>query len=315
MPGSKNYFLEPGIFLEKFSYKGLHGKSKIAGSLFILPALLFFVVFIGISILRTFWISFQNWDAISPATPAGISNYTAMLHDSVFKHALYNTILITIITTLLQTILPLLIAVLIDIGWGKFGTIVRTLLFIPGILSFVIIGTLWRLILDPNFGQLNSLLSSAGLDTWRQAWLGNPNIVIWSIISISLWQSLGLYVVIFFAGLQTIDPTLYEAAEVDGVSSFQRFKFVTLPMMRIITLLVITLNLLNGFKMFDAVYTMTRGGPVNASQVLGTYMLKTTFATAGFPAFGYGAAISIVILGLCGMAMLLQLFLGRKSYD
>jgi ABC-type sugar transport system permease subunit len=120
-------------------------------------------------------------------------------------------------------------------------------------------------------------------------------------------------VVIYYAGLQSIDPTLYEAARVDGANGLQQLRSVTVPMLRPVTLLVITLNLLNGIKLFDVIWVMTEGGPVNASQVLGTYMYRVAFASPGLPDFGYGSALSTVILVLCLAAVSAQIRLGRRS--
>ncbi len=133
------------------------------------------------------------------------------------------------------------------------------------------------------------------------------------IVVVAVWQQIGLYVVIYYAGLQSIDPTLYEAARVDGANGLQQLRSVTVPMLRPVTLLVITLNLLNGIKLFDVIWVMTEGGPVNASQVLGTYMYRVAFASPGLPDFGYGSALSTVILVLCLAAVSAQIRLGRRS--
>jgi ABC-type sugar transport system permease subunit len=286
---------------------------RIAGLAMTLPALAFFAVFVGYPITQTILIGFQRWNAISAPEWIGLENYRRMLDDPVFRRALILTLVLTAAMTFLLTVLPMLVAVLFAQGWGRFGTLYRTILFIPSVISWVVTGGLWRLILEPNLGSLNSLLSRFGLEELRHNWLGDPGLVKYVIVVVAVWQQLGLYVVIFYAGLQSIDPTLYEAARVDGASGVQQLRSITVPMLRPVTLVVITLNLLNGIKLFDVIWVMTEGGPVNASQVLGTYMYRVAFANPGLPDFGYGSALSTVILVLCLGAVMFQINLSRRS--
>jgi ABC-type sugar transport system permease subunit len=188
-------------------------------------------------------------------------------------------------------------------------------LFIPGVVSFVVTGVLWQLIYDPNLGSLNRALAAIGASGLRQQWLGNPHLVVPAIIVVSLWQSLGLYMLIFFAGLQGIDPTLYEAAQIDGANAWQRLRNVTVPMLRRVTGVVVALNLINGFKTFDLVWVMTQGGPDHHSEVLGTYLYSLAFGTlsGSVPQVGYATAISIVIMVICMIAVVVQFSLNRRA--
>lgn len=293
--------------------KPLGRQERIAGLAMTLPALIFFIVFIGIPIVRTVLLGFQEWNAIGPASWVGVGNYQRMLDDDVFRRAFMVTLLLTSALTLCLTVFPLLIAVLFNLGWGVFGTIGRTMLFMPAVISWVITGTLWKLIYDPNLGSLNNLLGALGLASLQQNWLGDPQWVLWSIMVVAIWQQLGLYVIIYYAGLQGLDGSLLEAASIDGANARQRLLYVTVPLLRPVILLVITLNLLNGIKLFDVIYVMTGGGPVNASQVLGTYMYRVAFANPGLPEFGYGSALSTVIMTLCIFAVLFQIWMNRRS--
>ena len=288
---------------------------RATGMAFVAPAFVLFAVFIGYPIVHTVVISFQRWDAISAAEWIGLGNYRQMVDDPVFRRALLVTVGLTVVLTALLTVLPLLVAALFAEGWGRLGRLYRTLLFLPAVVSFVVTGALWKLLLEPNLGNLNSLLGKAGLENLRQNWLGDEQWVLYVIVVVSVWQQLGLYVIIFFAGLQGIDPTLYEAARVDGASGWQQLRSVTVPMLRLVTIVVVTLNLLNGIKMFDVIWVMTEGGPVNASHVLGTYMFRVAFASPGLPDFGYGSALSTVILVLCLGAVGLQLRLNRRLVE
>ncbi len=288
-------------------------QERFTGLAMTLPAFIFFMFFIGIPILRTVLLGFQEWNAIAPAQWVGLDNYLHMLDDAVFIKSLVVTLILTAALTVILTTLPQIVAVLFNMGWGVFGTIGRTMLFMPSVISWVVTGALWKLILDPNLGSLNTILGNMGLTALQHNWLGDRSLVLYSIAGVAVWQQFGLYVIIFFAGIQSIDSALYEAAAIDGANSMQRFLRVTVPMLRPVTLMVITLNLLNGIKLFDVIYVMTGGGPVNASQTLGTYIYRVAFANPGLPDFGYGSALSTVILLLCILVLFFQIWMNKRA--
>jgi ABC-type sugar transport system permease subunit len=209
----------------------------------------------------------------------------------------------------------LFVAVIVNAGWRRAGIVFRTILFLPAVVSFVVTGVLWQLIYDPNLGFLNRYLADVGLGSLQRQWLGDPHWVIPAIVVVSLWQSLGMYTLIFFAGLQGIDPTLYEAARMDGATAWQRFRNVTVPMLRTVTGVVVTLNLINGLKIFDIVYVMTKGGPDHGSEVLGTYLYSLAFGTlsGSVPQIGFATAISIVVMLLCFVAVIVQFSINRRA--
>ena len=191
---------------------------RIAGLAMTLPALAFFLVFVGYPITQTILIGFQRWNTISAPEWIGLANYRRMLDDPVFRHALFVTFVLTAAMTVLLTVLPMLVAVIFAQGWGRLGTLYRTILFIPAVISWVVTGGLWKLILEPNLGSLNTLLGRFGFEGLRHNWLGDEGLVLYVIVVVAVWQQIGLYVVIYYAGLQSIDPTLYEAARVDGAN-------------------------------------------------------------------------------------------------
>lgn len=285
------------------------------GYLFVLPTFVLFVLFVGWPILHSVYLSTTVWSGFGVPRFTGIDNYTRLAGDPVFRTALVITMVFTAVTTVLQTVLPMLVAVLINAGWRRAGTVFRTILFLPGVISLVVTGVLWQLIYDPNLGTLNQLLADVGLGSVRQQWLGDPHLVVASIVVVSLWQSLGLYMLIFFAGLQGIDPVLYEAATMDGANAWQRLLNVTVPQLRTVTGIVVALNLINGFKTFDIVYVMTHGGPNHSSEVLGTYLYSLAFGSlsGSVPQIGYATAISIVVMLLCLVAVLVQFAVNRRA--
>src|SRR5262249_52769677 len=164
----------------------------------------------------------------------------------------------TLVTVLLQTTIPLVIANLLNSGI-RGSTIFRTLYFMPVIISLAISGLLWAMIYEPNFGVLNEFLRSIGLGKLAQLWLADRRTVLPSIMLVSVWQSLGFYLVIYFAALQNIPVELYDAAAIDGANAWQKLWHVTIPMLRPVMVLVIVLNTINGIKVFDQIWVMTAG--------------------------------------------------------
>jgi ABC-type sugar transport system permease subunit len=291
-------------------------RRRAVGYLFVLPIALFFAVFVAFPFLRSFYLSLTEWSGFTTPRFIGLRNFQSLADDPVFWKALRTTIVYTAVTTILQTTLPMLLAAFVNIGW-RGGVVFRTLLFIPVIVSFVVTALLWQLIYDPNFGTLNEVLRAVGLDGLAHPWLADPTTVVPAIMLVSLWQSLGFYMLIFLAGLQGIDPNLYEAARIDGAGARQEFLKITVPMLRTVTAVVVLLNLINGFNTFDVIYVMTGGGPNRASEVLGTYLYKLAFGTesGATPSFGYATAISMVVFGLCVVAAVVQLRVSRRARD
>ncbi|UCC97232.1 MAG: sugar ABC transporter permease, partial [Phycisphaerales bacterium] len=245
-------------------------RQKLYGYLFILPTYIFFLTFIAVPFFGALGISLTEWAGYDQPRYIGFTNFVNLVKDRVFWISLKNTFYFTAATTILQTILPLLVAVLINAGW-RGSVFFRTVFFLPVIISFVVSALLWRMIYDANFGILNAILTAIGLEELAHIWLADPLTAMPAIIVVSLWQSLGFYMLIFFAGLQSIPSELYESASLDGASSFQKLIHVTIPMLWPITTVVIVINIIGGIKVFDVIYVMTTGGPNHATEVLGTY--------------------------------------------
>jgi ABC-type sugar transport system permease subunit len=291
-------------------------RRKLYGYLFILPTYIFFLVFIAVPFFGALGISMTEWAGYDTPRFIGLKNFINLSQDRIFWIALRNTFAFTIATTVLQTVIPLLIAVLINAGW-RGSVFFRTVLFIPVIISFVVSALLWRMIYDANFGLLNVFLSAIGLDALTRPWLAIESTAMPSIIFVSLWQSLGFYMLIFFAGLQSIPIELYESASLDGANTWQRLRHVTVPMLWPITTVVIIINIIGGVKVFDVIYVMTYGGPNHATEVLGTYLYITAFGATGggSPSMGYAAAIGVVILSLAMIGTIVQFRFIRGRSD
>ncbi|MCC7206242.1 MAG: sugar ABC transporter permease [Anaerolineae bacterium] len=288
-------------------------RRKLTAYLFILPTYVFFIALIAVPFFRAIGISMTQWAGYDTPQFIGLRNFENLLKDRIFWIALQQTFIFTIATTVLQTIIPLLVAVLINNKWPG-STVFRTALFIPVIISLVVSGLLWRMIFDANFGVLNNILKGIGLGGLANAWLAKPETAMGSIIAVSLWASLGFYMLIFYAGLQSIPIELYESASLDGANARQKLMHITVPMLWPITTVVIIINVIGGIKVFDIIYIMTTGGPNHATEVLGTYLYITAFGASGggAPSMGYAAAIGVVILVLAMLGTIIQFRLTRS---
>ncbi len=283
-------------------------------SLFLAPAIIILLIFMASPALDAILLSLKSWDGMRPAEWIGLTNYTNLLQDRIFWLALRNTAYYTVVTVIFQTTVPLLVASVLN-SRIRGSTAFRTLYFMPVVISGAISGLLWSMIYEPNFGVLNETLRSLGLGQFTQLWLADKVTVMPSIITVSIWQSLGFFIVIFFAGLQNIPQELYEAASLDGASAWQRFRHVSVPMLRPVITVAVVLNTIGGIQVFDQVWVMTAGGPNHASETLGTYLYSTAFGARGSsnPQLGYAATIAIYILILSLAISIFQIRLGRRA--
>lgn len=281
---------------------------------FLLPAAVIMLTFMIVPMARTIIISFQSWNGVTPATWVGLGNYQDLVHDSMFGGALTHTVLFVVVTTVFQTVIPLLVAVLCN-SRIRGSVVFRTIFFMPVVISLAVSGMLWSLIYDPNSGLINTVLNDMGLGSLTRLWLADSTTVLPAIMVVSVWQSMGFYLVIFFAGLQGIPPELHEAAAIDGANAWRQFLNVTLPLLTPVTTVVVVLNTINGIKAFDQIWVMTAGGPVHASDTLGTYLYSSAFGAYGSanPELGYASTIGVVILLLCVLVSIVQIRLGRAE--
>lgn len=297
-------------------YSGPKLQRYLVGYLFIFPIVAFFLTFVLYPFARSFYISLTQWAGFGVPRFVGLMNYQNLLDDPIFWQSLRTTLIYTVVSTILQTILPLLLAVLLAAGW-RGSVLFRTIFFMPQVVSLVVSGVLWQIMYDGNFGLINEALKGIGLGGFAHNWLADPNTVLPAILVVSLWQSAGFFMLIYFAGLQGIDQTLYEAAKVDGANKLKELWYITVPMLRPVTAVVVTLNVLGGVKAFELIFVMTGGGPNHASEVLGTYLYGLAFgSTAGaIPVVGYATAVSMVVFVIGMGAVLLQFWMTRRARD
>lgn len=277
--------------------------------LWIAPALLVFFIFTLLPMLVGFGLSFVSWDGINPLRVVGLQNYLDVFRDAEFWQAIIHNVIYAVGTVAGKISLALALAVLLNRALpGR--AIFRTVLFLPVVLSFVVVGLLWNWIYDYNFGLVNGLLSFLHLGALRQDWLGNSSLALGALIIVDIWKWFGFHMVINLAGLQSIPNELYEAARIDGASGWDCFWRVTLPLLQPITAINVTLATLGAFNVFDLVYVMTEGGPANATNVATLDIYIKAFQ---FYHFGYAAAMSFVLLALVSAVSLTLLRLMRQE--
>lgn len=268
-------------------------KEALQGIIYVLPSFILIMAFCIIPIFMSGYFSFTGYNIMTPPKFVGFENYEKVFQDGYVADAAKNTLLYVLMTVPAQTILSLVFAAFLAYKMqNKTGGFLRSVMFIPVIASAVTAGTIWRIILNTEGGLLNNILNFFHLDSVN--WLGSTKTALISICIVAVWKNVGYFLVIYYAGIMGISKDLYEAAKVDGATSIQQFFKITLPMLKPITYLVVTLGIIWSFQVFDLAYLMTGGGPGRATVtlVMGIY-------NAAFKQYKMGYA--------CAMAMLLLL--------
>ncbi len=277
--------------------------------LWLLPALLVYTVFKLAPMIGGIWLALLRWDGVEPAQFIGLQNFVRMLDDEKLGPALLHNVQYALGTVVGKVVLSLLLALLLNQALRGRG-VYRTALFMPVVMSFVVVGILWTWIFNDQVGLINNLLRALGLESLTRDWLGDPSVALWSLILVDIWKWYGFHMVIFLAGLQTIPQELYDAARVDGASRWQQFAHVTLPLLQPVMIVNVTLSLMGALNVFDIPYVMTQGGPVDATNVLALDIYIQAFK---FYKFGYSAALSYALFALVTVVALIQLKIMARS--
>lgn len=278
--------------------------------LWVAPAVLLLIVFVYYPVVDNVRLSLFRWNAFSPSeTWVGLDNYAALRVDPIFWSSLFNNVAYAVVSVVFQVGGGLVLAaVLEELVRGRLKGFLRTVYFIPAVLSLTITGLLFQFMYNPQIGLVNGLLDVLGLDAWKHSWLGESATAIWAIIAMSQWQSVGYVAVLFIVAMQRIPRELYEAAYIDGASRIEAFRRITVPLVREMTLLALIITVSGAFLVMNEVWVMTAGGPNNASHTLGTWLYKSAFFN---DQMGYAAAIAVVIFIITMTASIVQLFLAR----
>lgn len=281
--------------MKKFWDK-LFNSPSVAGWIFILPALLGTIVFIIIPVFCSFGLSFAKWDLLNPIEFVGFQNYKEIFNEPVFFKILINTIVFAVSTSLFGVIIPLILAAILNakIRGSEFF---KTAYFLPFITPMIVIGIVWEWIFDPNIGILNNVIHL------HINWLYDTNFAMPALIIVSVWKLIGYNMIIFLSALSGISQSLFEAAKIDGAGVIDTFKNVTVPMLSPTIFFVIIITAISSFQVFDLIYLMTQGGPLDSTNVLVYAIYKNAFEYFNI---GKASAIAYVLFVIILVLTLFQ---------
>lgn len=286
-------------------------QNRMTIALFLLPALVLFLVFLVYPIFQSVYYSFFNWKGFGPAVDfIGLENFKRILTDWVFLKAVGNGLLIVVLSLIVQ--LPLALALALMMQHNLRGrAFFRTIFFMPYILSEVITGIMWMILYNPNpnRGFINAVLILIP-NAKAVPWLGDTRMVLMAIFVVLTWKFFGFHMLLYLAGLQNIPPEIEEAALIDGVNNRQMITYITIPLISSTIRTSVYLSVLGSLQVFALVWIMTKGGPVNASEVMSTYMYRFSFVRFQL---GYGSAVAIVMLLISLVFSLAYLRLIRQT--
>ena len=267
-----------------------------AGYAFAGPALVILAAFLVYPIGYSAWLSFHEWDGYTPSWGpfVGFENYRVLAGDEVFWRATLNSVVFVAVRTPLEVGLGFLLALLLNRRLVA-RSLLRTLFFVPVVMSLIVVTIIFQRVFEPNTGLLNTFLRAVGLGAWAHPWLGDPATALPAVIAVSVWKNVGFSLVILLAGLQGLPQDVVEAARVDGANAWQLTLRVITPLMRPILALTALLSVIGGLKVFDLVFIMTRGGPTYSTEVLATMLYREAFELNHM---GIASAVAVILVAL-----------------
>lgn len=277
---------------------------------FLLVPLLFEMALIFWPAVNSFYISLTKWNGAGAPEFIGLRNFTDLTSDPVFATALGNTVIWMIGFGGASIVAGLCLAVALNKP-RRFVGLYRGAIYLPMVFSLAVTGLFWRLLYQPE-GAVNSTLGAIGLGSLEQQWLADPSTALYAVLIAAVWRQCGYIMVLYLAGLKGVDPTLEEAAAVDGATRWQRFWRIVMPQLRGVNTVVIAVTVIDSLRTFDIVWAMTRGGPYDSTQLLSTYMYQTSFSTVNL---GYGSAIAVVIFLLAVVFIIGYLVRASREED
>ena len=280
----------------------ISNSERIAAWIFIFPAVLGIIIFIIIPIFFSFGLSFAKWDLLNPIEFVGFDNYKEILTEPLFGKILLNTVIFALATSIFGVIIPLILASILNRkirGSGFF----KTAYFLPFITPMIVIGIVWQWIFDPNIGLLNKVLHL------HINWLYDPHWAMPALIIVSVWKLIGYNMIIFLASLSGISNSMFEAAKIDGATPIETFFYVTIPLLSPTIFFVVIITAVSSFQIFDLIYLMTQGGPLDSTNVLVYAIYKNAFEY--FNA-GKASAIAYVLFIIILILTLIQWNLRKK---
>lgn len=242
---------------------------------------------------NSFSLSLTRWKGVGPAEYIGLQNFRDLAVDPVFRTALINNAIWVVLFGGLSVAGGLVLALALNKPRPGVG-IYRSAIYLPMVFSLAVTGLFWRVIYQPD-GAVNTLLGLIGLSSLQHPWLADPDTALYAVLIAAVWRQVGYIMVLYLAGLKSCDPSLEEAAAVDGAGRWQRFWSVVMPQLKGVNTVIFAVTVIDSLRTFDIVWAMTRGGPYNETQLLSTYMFQQAFTTGNL---GYASAIAVVIFAL-----------------
>ncbi len=278
----------------KKKMKKLYSNKMVIISL-IAPSLLVFVFAILAPIILSVYYGFTDYSGMGKLNFIGLENYKNLFHDKAFAKSLQNSLFLAIGFICIQHPIAIVVAAVLDKLQGKAEGIFRCIYFIPNVISVAVIAYLWKFIYNPSFGLLNNILKAVGYKG-QINWFSN-DLAIWSVLIVLIWHGFGWGMLIYYTGIKNIDPVLYEAAAIDGANASTTFFRITLPMMKPVIQINVTMAVISALKQMETVYLLTNnGGPGNSTQFTANYLYQQAFKALRY---GYGNAIGVVFIVIC----------------
>lgn len=276
----------------------------------VLPGLLLFLFAILGPICLSVYYGMTNYSGIGRFDFIGFENYRNLMHDQAFWLSMRNSLFLAIGFICIQHPLAMIVAAVLDKLGGKAESFFRCVYFIPNVISVAIIAYLWKFIYNPDFGLLNNIIKAFG-GAGNINWFSTDR-AIWSVLIVLIWHGFGWGMLIYYTGIKNIDPVLYEAASIDGATQSQTFLRITLPLMKPVIQVNVTMAVISALKQMETVYLLTNGGPGNSTQFAANYLYQQAFKAYKY---GYGNAIGVVFIIICLLATVLLNWIFRDRED
>lgn len=295
-----------GVASRKKQRRVVNSRQTRYALIFLIPAGIGLFFFYLLPALRGFYFSFTDYAVLTPEKWTGLANYRRLIHDPLFWNAVKVTVYYVVLNIGFQTIIAIVLAVLLQRLTNS--TIIRGMALLPYFIANVVVALVWYFMMDYQIGIVNEIFTWVGLD--RVAFFGESAWAIPTVAFINVWRHMGYTALLVFAGLQTINRTVYEAADIDGAGEGRKFFSITLPLLRPVLAMVLVVTLTGSFQIFDTVAITTKGGPINATRVIYYYIWDLAFGQLDF---GYASAIAMVLFVLLFGISLIQLRLMRAG--
>ena len=278
----------------------MNRKLTLMGYLMSAPYIFYFLIFSAFPIFFSFFLIFHRWNIVGPMKWVGLANFNMMFSDPLFWQSIYNTIIFLLIHIPLQVAVALVLAEVLN-QKIKARAFFRAAFFMPVVVSGVVVTILWKQLYSTDTGLLNNLLLVIGFG--KVEWLTSTAMAMPSIAIMATWKNVGLYMILFLAGLQSVPAYMYEAADMDGATTLQKFRYITIPAINPVIVMVLILSTIGGFSLFIEPYVMTGGGPLNSTLSTVLYIYRQGFS---FYKMGYAATLGFMLAAIIFIVVLIQ---------